>query len=39
MFTIARERRRRRGRFIVDRINSIRNRNAQWYPIKRQDIL
>ena len=39
MFTTAIERRRRRRRFIVDRINNIRSRNAQWYPIKRQDIL
>ena len=37
MFTTAIERRRRR--FIVDRINNVRSRNAQWYPIKRQDIL
>ena len=39
MFTTARERRRRRRRFIVDRINNVRSRNAQWYPVKRQDIL
>ena len=39
MFTTAIERRRRRRRFIVDRINNVRSRNAQWYPIKRQDIL
>jgi len=39
MFTIARERRRGGRRFIVDRLNNIRSRNAQWYPVKRQDIL
>jgi len=39
MFTTARERRRRRRRFIVDRLNNVRSRNAQWYPVKRQDIL
>jgi len=39
MFTTAMERRRRQRRFIVDRINNVRSRNAQWYPVKRQDIL
>ena len=39
MFTTAIERRRRRRRFIIDRVNNVRSRNAQWYPIKRQDIL
>jgi len=31
--------RRRRRRFIIDRLNNIRSRNAQWYPIERRNIL
>jgi len=31
--------RRGRRRFIIDRLNKIRSRSEQWYPIIRRDIL